>query len=171
MEEKYHFRGIGEQLIPPFVQLHVLGALGGQDVHYALRISDGITPPMVGNDRLLPCSSSMHVYLGDCWLEIPSKGIKAKLMVTTSNHVLVNMFLAMISKSKEMSWLRNDLKKTKTHLVVRVTERLEHWHRLRVMQMLCPRSADAEELTTKQEHQEIIIHLLPFRWVPRCRQS
>ena len=169
VEEKYHFRGIGEQLIPPFVQLQVLGALGGQDAHYASRITDGITPPLVGNDRLLPCSSSMHVYLGDCWLKIPSKGIKAKLMVTTSNHVLVNMaFLAMISKSKKMSWLRNDLKKTKTHLVVRVTERLEYWYRLRVMQMLCPRSADAEELTTKQEYQEIIIHLPPFRWVPRC---
>ena len=148
MEKKYHFRGIGEQFIPSFFQLQVLGALGGQDAHYASRISDCITPQLVGNDRLLPCSSSMHVYLGDCWLEIPSKGIKAKLMVTTSNHVLVNMFLAMTSKSKEMSWLRNDLKKTKTHPVVRVTERLEHWHRLRVMQ----------------------IRLRSFSQVPRCRQ-
>ena len=30
-------------------------------------------------------------YPGDGWLEIPSRRIEAKLMVTTSNHVLVNM--------------------------------------------------------------------------------
>ena len=48
-------------------------------------------PAFVGNDHLLPKGSSIHLYLGDCWLEIPSRGIKVKLMVTTSNHVSVNM--------------------------------------------------------------------------------
>ena len=42
----------------------------------------------------------------------------------------------------------NDLMRTTTHLVVRVTGLLEHRHRLRV-KMLWPRSADAEELATK----------------------
>ena len=43
--------------------------------------------------------SSIHLYLGDCWLKIP-RGIKEKLM-TTSSHVLVHMAEAVISKSKE----------------------------------------------------------------------
>ena len=36
--------------------------------------------------------------------------------------------------------------------MVRVTERLEHRHRLKVMQILCTTSADAEELTANQEN-------------------
>ena len=36
------------------------------------------------------CVSSIQLYLGECWL-LPSRGFKAKLMVTTSDHVLVNM--------------------------------------------------------------------------------
>ena len=35
--------------------------------------------------------SSIHVSPGDCGQEIPSRGTNAKFMVTTSNHVLVNM--------------------------------------------------------------------------------
>ena len=54
-------------------------------------ITDGNTPPLVGNEHLLPWCSSIHLYLGDCWLEMGSRGSKAQLMVTTSNHVLVNM--------------------------------------------------------------------------------
>ena len=173
MEEKYHFRGIGEQLIPPFVQLQVLGALGGQDAHYASRITDGITPPLVGNDRLLPCSSSMHVYLGDCWLKNPVERNQGKVdgddvKPCVGEH---GFFWAMISKSKKMSWLRNDLKKTKSHLVVRVTERLETLASLESDADVVPEKRRREELTTKQEYQGIIFHLLPFRWVPRCSQS
>ena len=62
----------------------------------------------------------------------------------------------MITKSKEMCWLRNDLVRTTTHLVVKVTG---HRRRLRVVQMLCPRSADVKERTTSQDHRERIIHL------------
>ena len=60
VDEKYHFRGIGEQVITSFIKVHVPGALGGQD------------------------------YPSDCWLELPLRGNKAKLMVTTSIRVLVN---------------------------------------------------------------------------------
>ena len=70
-----------------------------------------------------------------------------------------------------MHWLRNFLMRTTTHLVVRMTGLLEHRHRLRVMQMLCPRSADAEEFTTNQGHRERMIHLRSFTWVQRCSQS
>ena len=60
-------------------------------MHFAPSIADGSTPPLIGNDHLFPWGSSIHVYPGDCWLEVLSKGIKATLMVSTSDHVLVNM--------------------------------------------------------------------------------
>ena len=91
VEEKYHVRGIGEQVIASFIKLQVPGALGRQDVHHAPSITGGSTPPLVGNDHLLPWSSSIPLNHGDCWVEIPSRGIKAKLMVTTSNNTLVNV--------------------------------------------------------------------------------
>ena len=59
-------------------------------MHSAPSVNDG-TPPMVGNEHLLSWSSSIHQHPGDCWLEIPSRGSKAKMMVTTSNHLFVNM--------------------------------------------------------------------------------
>ena len=62
-------------------------------------------------------------------------------MVTVSNQVLVTMAdfgddLEIVTK---MCWLRKDLMKTTTQ---------------RAMQRLCPRSADAEGLTTNRDHQE-----------------
>ena len=90
VEEKYHSRGIGEQVLASSIRLQVFGALGGQDVHHAPSITDGSTAPQVGNDHLFPWDSSVHLYLDGYWL-VPSGGIKAQLMVTTSNHVLVNM--------------------------------------------------------------------------------
>ena len=56
--EENHFRGIGEQVITSCIKL--------QDVHYAPMITDGSTPPLVGNDHLLPWGSSIHLYLGGC---------------------------------------------------------------------------------------------------------
>ena len=53
-------------------------------MHYAPGITDGSTPPLVENDHLIPWDSSIHLDPGDCWLEIESRGLKAKLMVTTS---------------------------------------------------------------------------------------
>ena len=46
---------------------------------------------MVGNDHLLPWGCSIHLYPDECRLEIPSRGNDAKLLVTTSNHILVNL--------------------------------------------------------------------------------
>ena len=108
--------------------------------------------------------SSVHLYPADCYLEIPStKGIKPKLMVTTSNHVWGNM--ADLGDDLEIErdeLAANDLMRTATRLVVRVTRLLEHRHRRRVMLILRPRSADVEELTTNQDHRERIIHLRSF---------
>ena len=47
--------------------------------------------PLVGNDHLIPWGCSIHLYPDECRLEIPSRGIDAKLHVTTSNHVFVNL--------------------------------------------------------------------------------
>ena len=37
------------------------------------------------------CAYLIHLYPDECRLEIPSRGIDAKLHVTTSNHILVNI--------------------------------------------------------------------------------
>ena len=75
-------------------------------------------------------------------------------MVSTSNHVLVNM--SDFGDDLEIEGFVVAAKRSHcdddTHSVVRVTERQEHQHHLRVMQMLCATSADAEELTTNQDH-------------------
>ena len=73
------------------VHFHLPNRLQKRRCALCTSISDGSTPPLVGNDFLLPWCSPIHLYPGDCWMEIPSRGINAKLMVTTSNHVLVNM--------------------------------------------------------------------------------
>ena len=47
-------------------------------MHFAPSITDGSTPPLVGHDHLLLWEgSSIHLCLGSCCLEIPSRGIKA----------------------------------------------------------------------------------------------
>ena len=70
------FCGIGEQVITSFIKLLMPGALGGQDVHNALSITDGSTPPLVGHEFLLPWRSSVHLYLGDSWLEIDGDDVR-----------------------------------------------------------------------------------------------
>ena len=70
VERKHHLLATGEQVITPCMKLQEVGTIGGQDVRYAPTITDGTTPPLVGHDRLLPRSSSIQQYLGDCWLEI-----------------------------------------------------------------------------------------------------
>ena len=40
---------------------------------------------------MIPWSCSIHLYPDECRLEIPSRGIDANLLVTTSNHILVNL--------------------------------------------------------------------------------
>ena len=40
---------------------------------------------------MIPLCCSIQLYPDECRLEIPSRGIDAKLLVTTSNHILVNL--------------------------------------------------------------------------------
>ena len=40
---------------------------------------------------MIPWGCSIHLYPDECRLEIPSRGIDAKLLVTTSHHILVNL--------------------------------------------------------------------------------
>ena len=58
---------------------------------FAPSVTPGDIPPLVGNDHLIPWCCSIHLYPDECRLEIPSRGIDAKLLVTTSNHILVNL--------------------------------------------------------------------------------
>ena len=58
---------------------------------FAPSVTPGDIPPLVGNDHLIPWCCSIHLYPYECRLEIPALGIDAKLHVTTSNHILVNL--------------------------------------------------------------------------------
>ena len=66
IDESYHFRGNGNQIVSSLMKLRVPGSIDGKEVSFA----PSVTP-------------------GD--IEIPSRGIDAKLLVTTSNHILVNL--------------------------------------------------------------------------------
>ena len=71
------------------MKLRVLGSIDGKEVSFAPSVSPGDIPPLVRNDHLIPWCCSIHLYPDECRLEIPSRGIDAKLLVTTSNHILV----------------------------------------------------------------------------------
>ena len=58
---------------------------------FAPSVTQNDIPPLVGNDHLIPWGCSIHLHPDECRLEIPSRGIDAKLHVTTSNHILVNL--------------------------------------------------------------------------------
>ena len=73
------------------MKLRVPGSTCGEEVSFAPSITPGDIPPLVGNDHLIPWQCSIHVYPDECRLESPSRGIDAKLLVTTSNHILVNL--------------------------------------------------------------------------------
>ena len=91
IDESYHFRGIGNQIVRSFMKLRVPGSIDGQEVSFSPSVTPGDIPPLVGNDHLVPWGCSIHLYPDECRLEIPSRGIDAKLLVTTSNHILVNL--------------------------------------------------------------------------------
>ena len=91
IDESCHFRGIGNQIVSSFMKLRVLGSIDGKEVGFAPSVTPGDIPPLVGNDHLIPWCCSIHLYPDECRLEIPSRGIAAKLLVTTSNHILVNL--------------------------------------------------------------------------------
>ena len=86
-----HFRGIGNQNVSSFMKLRVPGSIDGKEVSFAPSVTPGDIPPFVGNDHLIPWGCSIHLYPDECRLQIPSRGIDAKLLVTTPNHILVNL--------------------------------------------------------------------------------
>ena len=86
----YHFRGIGNQIVSSFMKLRVLGSIDGKYVSFARSVTPGDIPPLVGNDHLIPWGCSIHLYPDECRLEVPSRGIDAKLLVAISNHIFVN---------------------------------------------------------------------------------
>ena len=88
IDESYHFRGIGNQIVSSFMKLRVPGSIDGQEVSFSPSVTPGNIPPLVGNDHLIPW---VHLYPDECRLEIPCRGIDAKLHVTSSNHILVNL--------------------------------------------------------------------------------
>ena len=62
-----------------------------EKMSFSPSVTPGDIPPLVGNDHLIPWCCSIHLYPDECRLEIPSRGIDAKLLVTTSNHILSNL--------------------------------------------------------------------------------
>ena len=91
IDESCHFRGIGNQIVSSCMKLHVPGSIDGKEVSISPSVTPGDIPPSVGNDHLIPWCCSIHLYPDECRLEIPSRGIDAKLHVTSSNHILVNL--------------------------------------------------------------------------------
>ena len=69
----------------------VPGSIDGKEVSFAPSVTPSDILPLVGNDHLIPWGCSIHLYPDECRLEIPSRGIDAKLLVTSSNHILVNL--------------------------------------------------------------------------------
>ena len=78
-------------MVRSFMKLRVPVSIDGKEVSFAPSVTPGDIPPLVGNDHLIPWDCSIHLYPDECRLEIPSRGIDAKLLVTTSNHILVNL--------------------------------------------------------------------------------
>ena len=91
VDESYHLRGIGNQIVSSFMKLRVPGSIDGKEVCFTPSVTPGDIPPLVGNDELIPWGCSIHLYPDECRLEIPSRGIDAKLLVSISNHILVNL--------------------------------------------------------------------------------
>ena len=52
IDESYHFRGIGNQIVSSFMKLRVPGSIGGKEVSFAPSVTPGDIPPLVGNDHL-----------------------------------------------------------------------------------------------------------------------
>ena len=72
IDESYHFRGIGNQIVSSFMKLRVLGSIDVKEVSSS------------------PGAPSICIQMSVV-SKIPSRGIDAKLLVTTSNHILVNL--------------------------------------------------------------------------------
>ena len=66
-------------------------SIDGKEVSFAPSGTQNDIPPLAGNDHLIRWGCSIHLYPDECRLEIPSRGKDAKLLVTTPNHILVNL--------------------------------------------------------------------------------
>ena len=54
IDESYHFRGIGNQIVSSFMKLSVPGSIDGKEVSFSPSVTPGDIPPLVGNDHLIP---------------------------------------------------------------------------------------------------------------------
>ena len=54
IDETYHFRGIGNQIVSSFMKLRVPGSIDGKEVSFAPSVTQNDNPPLVGNDHLIP---------------------------------------------------------------------------------------------------------------------
>ena len=101
IDESCHFRGIGNHIVCSFMKFPVPGSIDGKEVSFA----PSIRSPFLHWWRmiiLIPWRCSIHLCPDDCRLEIPSGGIDAKLLVTSSNHILV--FLADFAGMEERDY-------------------------------------------------------------------
>ena len=103
------------------MKLRVPGSTDGKEVSFSPSATPGYIPPLVGNDHLIPWGCSIHLYPDECRLEIPSRGIDAKLHVTSSNHILVNladfeawMSLIMMCRDSEETGTESDMTEGET---------------------------------------------------------
>ena len=58
IDESYHFRGTGNQIVSSFMKPRVPGSIDGKDVSFAPSVTPGDIPPLVGNDHLIPWGCS-----------------------------------------------------------------------------------------------------------------
>ena len=54
IDESYHFRGIGNQIVSSFMKLRVPGSIES----FSPSVTPGDIPPLVGNDQLIPWGCS-----------------------------------------------------------------------------------------------------------------
>ena len=52
IDESYHFRDIGNQIVTSFTKLRVPGSIDGKEVSFSPSVTPGDIPPLVGNDHL-----------------------------------------------------------------------------------------------------------------------
>ena len=58
IDESYHFRGIGNQIVSSLMKLRVLGSIDGKEVSFAPSVIQTDIPPLVGNDHMIPWGCS-----------------------------------------------------------------------------------------------------------------
>ena len=62
IDESYHFRGIGNQIVSSFMKLRVPGSIDGKEVSFSPSVTPGDIPLLVGNDHLILWGCSIHLY-------------------------------------------------------------------------------------------------------------